>query len=67
MNLLHCSPMPFLCGAMQGIIGADELEFLRQQERPTFGVAACITYIVHAAELTNEQVTAMDLDIRSAF
>lgn len=43
-----------------------ELVFLEQQDRPTFGVAACMTYIVAAAQLTPEQQQSMDGEIRGA-
>ena len=51
---------------MQPLLLPSELEWLKIQERPTFGVTAAMTHIVEAAGLKNEREQSMDLEIRGA-
>ena len=44
----------------------NELQFLLEQDRPTFGVVACMTYIASAAKLPYELQQSMDNEIRAS-
>lgn len=40
---------------LQPMLLPNELDWIKDQERPTFGVTACMTAIVQRANITNEQ------------
>ena len=52
--------------AVQPLLLPSELDWLKSQERPTFGVTVAMTHVVEAAGLKNEQEQSMDLEIRGA-
>ena len=51
---------------VQPLLLPHELEWLKQQEKPTYGVMVAITHIVRAAGLTPEEQQSMDLEVRGA-
>lgn len=50
----------------QDMLLPPELEFLLEQDRPTFGVVCCMSYIVSAAKLPYELQQSMDNEIRAS-
>ena len=52
--------------SVQEMLLLSELDWLKSQERPTFGVTVAMTHVVEAAGLKYEQQQSMDLEIRGA-
>ncbi|KAK9838837.1 hypothetical protein WJX74_004246 [Apatococcus lobatus] len=66
MMLFHCCDGYDMESMLKPLLLPSELDWLKSQERPTFGVTVAMTHIVEAAGLKNEQEQSMDLEIRGA-
>ncbi|KAK9866713.1 hypothetical protein WJX84_001390 [Apatococcus fuscideae] len=64
MMLFHvCEGHDMDC-ILKPLLLPNELDWIKEQDRPTFGVTACLTRIVQTAKITNEQQQSMDLEIK---